>query len=608
MTPAPSVTASLPPPASLVALYQSVWRHAKGVRVRYVAALVMLMLSQVVKLLVPWLAAQAIDIVQTAGSDQLFRAALLTGGIFLVYASSWALHGPGRIIERNVGLHVRRRVSDALYARLASLPLAWHEKHHSGEAQQRAQQASQALAQFAESQFVYLQNIVNVLGPVIALYLVSRVTGSIALLGFVAIALLIVHFDRTLMRLATEMNAAERRYQTRLLDFLGNISTVLSLRLSALSRRIVGARLEEVFAPARKAIRLTEAKWCAVDLCTVGLAWGLVAVYAWSAHRSAREGAPLLLGGVFMVYQYAQQAGGVIGSMAANLQNFSRFKVDYASAEPIWRATERQPAVGTVDGGWREITARGLTFEYTRSDGHRGGVHDVTLTLERGDHVALIGPSGGGKSTLLRLLAGLYEPQHGYFQVDGETRFGLRNLAAVATLIPQEAEVFEAALRDNVTFGSERAPGELERAAYLSAFDAVTASLPHGWATPISERGVNLSGGQRQRLALARGLLAARDSSIVLLDEPTSALDQVTEARVFERLRDGLPDTCVIASIHRLSALGYFDKVILMADGEVVDAGPVAEVLERQPQLREMAYAAAHAALAGAISAEPLAS
>ena len=114
----------------------------------------------------------------------------------------------------------------------------------------------------------------------------------------------------------------------------------------------------------------------------------------------------------------------------------------------------------------------------------------------------------------------------------------------------------------------------------------------------LTERGVNLSGGQRQRLALARGLLAATESSLLLLDEPTSALDQATEARVFERLHAGLPDTCVGASIHRLSALAYFDKVILMADGQVADAGTVADVLRRQPQLR------AHAAS----QAQPLAS
>ncbi|HEY1326845.1 MAG TPA: ABC transporter ATP-binding protein [Casimicrobiaceae bacterium] len=584
-------------PASLRWLYRNVWHHAKGVRIRYLVALAMLVGSQVLKLAVPWLAAQAIDTVQVAGTEQLARAAALAGGIFLVYLSSWALHGPGRVIERNVGLHVRRSVADALYARLASLPLAWHDKHHSGEVQQRAQQASQALASFTENQFIYLQNLVNVLGPLIALWLVSTLTGTIAMAGFLAIAYVIMRYDRALMRLAQRTNHLERGYQVRVLDFLGNISTVLSLRLQDVSRRIVAARLADVFEPARRAIRVNEQKWCAVDLLTIGLAWALVAVYAWQAHLATQKGAPLLLGGVFMVYQYAQQAGGVIGSMAANLQNFSRYKVDFASADPIFHADDRVPSSTPVKPDWRTISARGLTFTYTRSDGARGGVREVAITLHRGDRIALIGPSGGGKSTLLRLLAGLYEPEHGYYQVDGRTGFGLRHLGSVATLIPQEAEVFEASLRDNVTFGAEHPPGALERAAYLGAFDAVAAALPGSWATPISERGLNLSGGQRQRLALARGLLAASASSILLLDEPTSALDQATEARVFERLRDALPDTCILASIHRLSALAHFDHVVLMADGHVVDAGPVAEVLERQPQLGAQVVLADDAAL-----------
>jgi len=120
--------------------------------------------------------------------------------------------------------------------------------------QQRAQQASQALASFTENQFVYLQNLVNVLGPLVALFLVSTLTGGIAAAGFVAIAVVIVRFDRRLMALATESNRLERRYQVRLLDFLGNISTLLSLRLQAVSRRLVGDRLEAVFAPARETV------------------------------------------------------------------------------------------------------------------------------------------------------------------------------------------------------------------------------------------------------------------------------------------------------------------------------------------------------------------
>jgi ABC-type bacteriocin/lantibiotic exporter with double-glycine peptidase domain len=131
----------------------------------------------------------------------------------------------------------------------------------------------------------------------------------------------------------------------------------------------------------------------------------------------------------------------------------------------------------------------------------------------------------------------------------------------------------------------------IERVAWLSALDA---SLPQKWNMPLSERGINLSGGQQQRLALARGLLAAERSSVLLLDEPTSALDQATEAAVFERLRAGLPQTCLIASIHRLSALVYFDRVIVIAEGRVVDSGTVAEILERQPAFREVVYSAAH--------------
>jgi ABC-type bacteriocin/lantibiotic exporter with double-glycine peptidase domain len=159
--------------------------------------------------------------------------------------------------------------------------------------------------------------------------------------------------------------------------------------------------------------------------------------------------------------------------------------------------------------------------------------------------------------------------------------------------VPQEAEVFEASVRENLTFGATHSNDAIERAAYLSAFDSVLAALPQGLETPISERGFNLSGGQRQRLALARGFLAAdvegaHDNSLLLLDEPTSALDQVSEARIFRRLRERLPEACVIASVHRMSVLAQFDKVVLMQDGRILDCGTANELRLRQPLMRQM--------------------
>jgi ATP-binding cassette, subfamily B, bacterial len=283
--------------------------------------------------------------------------------------------------------------------------------------------------------------------------------------------------------------------------------------------------------------------------------------------------------------------------MAANLQNFSRFKTDYASAEPIWNAAEPAFDGTPVKQDWKTIHAHDLAFTHVRADGTRAGIHDVDVTLHHGDRIALIGPSGGGKSTLMRVLAGLYDPQRVQYAVDGEAAAGVRHLGSISTLSPQESEIFEATLRDNLTFGAAYSEEQIERAARLSALDAVAASLPQKWDMPLSERGINLSGGQRQRLALARGLLAGERSSVLLLDEPTSALDQATEATVFERLREGLPDTCIIASIHRLSALIYFNRVIVMAEGRIADSGTLAEILERQPAFREIVYSAAHGAV-----------
>jgi ABC-type bacteriocin/lantibiotic exporter with double-glycine peptidase domain len=116
----------------------------------------------------------------------------------------------------------------------------------------------------------------------------------------------------------------------------------------------------------------------------------------------------------------------------------------------------------------------------------------------------------------------------------------------------------------------------------------VIRDLPQGLDTSIAQGGSNLSGGQRQRVCLTRGVLAAADSSLLLLDEPTSALDPITEASVHDRLRGAFPHACVVASVHRMSLLDRFDRVVLMAHGRIVDTGTVAAVASRQQLLRDM--------------------
>jgi ATP-binding cassette, subfamily B, bacterial len=570
---------------SLWSLYRALWHYARGMHLRVIASNGLLISSQLVKLAIPWLTAQAINALQLSGTDSIGHAALLILGILIATTVSWAMHGPGRILERSIGVQVRQKLSDELYHRVSTLPLAWHEKHHSGETLFRIGKTTGALSDFAQSQFIFLQNTVNIAGPLVALMFLSTTVGAIALIGYLLVGLVIVRFDRVLIGLVRIQNDAERRYSAALVDTLGNVGTVISLRLQNATRSMLHSRLVAVFEPLRRNIVLNEQKWCAMDLLTTCITWGMVATYAWSAKSS---GGVLLLGNVFMVYQYANQAHGVIAAIAMHYQSFARMQADYASADPIRNATECVAPQVAVPQDWKRIDIDGLEFSYSRSRRDTPMLNGAALRLNRGETIALVGPSGSGKSTLMRVLAGLYEPSRGRFAIDGMPHLAMRNLGATTTLIPQDAEVFEGTVLDNITFGVEHASEAVAQALRVSSFDSVVATLPQGLATMLTERGINLSGGQKQRLALARGIVAAQASSLLLLDEPTSSLDALTEAHVFSELRNAVADACVIASVHRLNLLPRFDRVMLMDDGRVVDAGSVAELLERQPLFRDL--------------------
>ncbi|WP_415807778.1 ABC transporter ATP-binding protein [Bordetella muralis] len=554
----------------------ALWRYAEGKRRHLIGAITLLSGAQLIKLTLPWLAGHAINALQ---QNDMPTAGLWIMFLVSCYAMHWVFHGPGRVLEGQVGVRAREQLADELYARIAAAPLTWRDGRHSGDLQHRVLQSSRALSTFARGMYGYLHSALNFVGPLVALFLLSQASGSIAVGGYLVIALITLRFDLVLMRLARSENDEERRYVAALLDFVSNAGTVIGLRLQAASRKILGRRLETVMVPLRRALWVNEVKWCVVDLMGMGLTWILVVHYVLQ-HRE--PGQAVLLGTIFMIYQYAQQVASVVSAIASNFQSFSRIHTDFSSAEPIWQAPGNpQAAVPAIvpDAPWQTLALRGLTWSYS-ADG-RGGLHDVDLVLRRGSRIALIGPSGGGKSTLLRTLAGLYPPQQGDLLRDGKS-VDWSELRTLATLIPQEAEVFEASVQENLTFGEPATSAALQSAVHTGVFDEVLQRMPDGLASPVNERGSNLSGGQRQRLALSRGALAAQGSSLLLLDEPTSALDPQAEGQVFDRMYAAFPSACIVASVHRPSLLSRFDTIVVMEAGRVVDAGPRDEVLARR--------------------------
>ena len=619
-------------------LYRELWRFADGRRSTLMWAVLLLIGSQGFKLAVPALAGTALNTLQAQGLAGLSQAAQMVALVFLATLASWLMHGPGRILERNVALVVRQRVSTDLMERLYAAPLAWHETQHGVETAHRVQQTTRALYDFAQSQFIYLQSVVRLVGPVVALWLISPWVGVVAVVGYLVLAAIIVAFDKVMMRLAREENAADREYWASLSDGLVNVLSVLALRLQRGVLKLVETRLDAVFAPVRRAIVYNEGKWATVDLLNCVLWIVLLSLYVWLSMQgmvpagpevqaaadaaagaagsaaSAADGAAegVRIGNLFMVYEYALQAGSVITGVAAHFQSLTRQKVDYTSGDEI-RAlplpAEQAAAVGAPEAAaipedWQQLKLSAVVFERQPADPSNpeavgGSLTGIDLQLQRGKRYALVGPSGSGKTTLLRLLAGLYAPSAGLLQADGQGPLPAAAVApalrSVATLLPQDAELFGGTLRENLAMadaagGNAEAAQRIGDSHYARALETAQASafvakMPGGLDAKVTARGGNLSGGQRQRVAIARALVAAEASSLLLLDEPTSALDPSTEAALIESFFEARADATIVASIHRPSLLPKFDALIMVEAGRVVATGPLGTIHSDSPQL-----------------------
>jgi ATP-binding cassette subfamily B protein len=227
-----------------------------------------------------------------------------------------------------------------------------------------------------------------------------------------------------------------------------------------------------------------------------------------------------------------------------------------------------------------EIELRGLTFDY--GEGRPPALRDVSLRIPAGACVAVIGPTGAGKSTLGLLLSRLWEPPPGTVLVDGRDvrAIPLGELRRAIGYVPQETFLFSRSLAENVTLGAPAAgDGRLEYAARIADLTGDVEQLSEGWDTVIGERGLTLSGGQRQRVALARALLT--DPRILILDDAFASVDAETEAVILGHLQEAARGRTTLLITHRLRAARLADRVVVLDGGRVVEDGTHAELLAR---------------------------
>jgi ATP-binding cassette subfamily B protein len=266
----------------------------------------------------------------------------------------------------------------------------------------------------------------------------------------------------------------------------------------------------------------------------------------------------------------------------ARAKGFMRPLIDIL-AEPPEAWTERSDCAAAK---WRapasapSIRFENVSFGY---DSETPVIAGLDLEIPAGRTTAIVGRSGCGKSSLVRLLLRLHEPQEGRILIDGHPIESVptAELRAMIGFVPQEAGLLQASVRNNIALGRPKATSQnIESATRRAQLHHLVDALPRGYDTPLGERGQTLSGGERQRLAIARAML--RKPLIYLLDEPTSMLDGRTEAAILPALRELTLECTTLVIAHRLSTIMDADQIVVLEDGRVQERGQHAELLARQ--------------------------
>jgi ABC-type multidrug transport system fused ATPase/permease subunit len=428
--------------------------------------------------------------------------------------------------------------------------------------------------------------------------------GTIAVgLGLLNI-LIIRKFDRPFVKALNEVNEKEHVVSATLFDSLSNIMTVITLRLERSMETGLMNKVRAIFSPFRRSFVINEWKWFVAEMIIV-LIYGLIAFGY--VYQKWIPGTLFPIGGLAALLLYVNQFCSVFQDIAWQYTEIVQYNTNVQTAAAISDAYAKQHRADRSDGlpeNWSAITLRKVNFSHkpTYDAGqHAQSLHDLHLTIRRGRRIALIGESGSGKTTLLSLLRGLYQPEPG-LEIFVETssrpeppvtpgvdpHTWLDRLNEAVTLFPQEPEIFENTIAYNITLGLPFSEAEILRVCETAHFTEVIHSLPQGLESDIREKGVNLSGGQKQRLALARGILAARDSGLVLLDEPTSSVDPRTEAMIYDGLFTAFSDKAIISSIHRLHQLPRFDYIYVLHQGRIAAEGSFEDLRAHSPVFRDL--------------------
>lgn len=574
----------------IIFLLTRLWKYSKGNRKWVITYISFFVIANSVAALFPLVIAKLLNVIQEQGLNEqslpkiLFYLLLF----FLIEILFWSFHGPARIIENKNAFLARANYKQYLLRGVMELPIEWHVNHHSGDTIDKIEKGTTALYRFSKSTFEIVQAVIRLVTSYIVLAYFNHYSAIIVLVIFVFTITLITRFDKIIIRQYKVLNRTENQISEKIFDSISNITTVIILRIEELVASSIFKKIMSPLSLFVKNSRVNETKWFLVSLCSSFMTILVLATYFYA---NLHAGTAILVGTVYALYGYVDRISEIFFRFAYMYGEIVLQKTSVLNAEEISEhfTTTKEMAKMKLPESWKSLKISNLSFSYDQEKNSDLHLDNVSIEIKNGARIALIGESGSGKTTLLKIIRELYRPQKVKVSIDGQTlRNGFEEISHDIALIPQDPEIFTTTIKENITMGVNHSADYIKKFTDMACVSDVIENLPNKMDSNIYEKGVNLSGGEKQRLALARGLMACEDKSIVLLDEPTSSVDTQNELRIFQNIFREFEKKSVIASVHRLHLLRLFDEIYFFKDGEVIASGTFNKLLKSSPEFNEI--------------------
>ena len=481
-----------------------------------------------------------------------------------------------------LGERVTADLRRAVYARMLLQSPAFFETTQTGEVLSRLT-TDTTLVQtvIGSSVSMGLRNLFLFIGGLVMLIITAPNATLIILLIIAMVMIPIALFGRRVRKLS-------RASQDRIADssavageILNAMPIVQAFTNETYENRRFGDTTEAAF---QTAVSRTRARsWLTAIVIVIifgGAIYGL-----WLGARAVSAGT-MTPGQLAQAILYVALVAGSVGVLAEVIGDIQRATgaterlLELYTAVPTITSPEQQQSIPKPSGG-AQVEFRDVVFHYP-SRPLAPALRRLSLRVAAGETVAIVGPSGAGKTTLFQLLLRFYDPQSGEIAIDGLAlpAWPLKALRETIAIVPQDTVIFSADAMENIRYGKPGATdAEVIAAAQAAQAHGFLELLPQGYATFLGERGVRLSGGQRQRIAIARAIL--KDAPLLLLDEATSALDAESEQAVQRAIESAAQHRTTLIVAHRLSTVRRADRVIVLDDGSVVESGPPSQLLDQ---------------------------